>query len=244
MNIKDRVIIVTGGARRIGRAICLILAERGAKIVINYNRSENEAHELLTIINGINDGSAIAVKADVSNPEEVQNMIESTIDHFQAIDILVNNAAIFFKTKLFAISESDWDLFMNTNLKGPFLCSQKVGKIMSEKGSGKIINIVDSFVISKESRHYIPYMVSKAGLIMLTKTLASTLAPDIHVNAIAPGPVLFPDDLAEEEKRYAVEGTALKRIGSPEDIAMGVIFLIESEYITGEVLHINGGMFQ
>jgi pteridine reductase len=243
MNIKDKVIIVTGGARRIGRTICLTLAGRGAKIVINYNESEKDAKELLNDLNRINHRSAIAVKADVSNSDEVQNMVESTIAHFKTIDILINNAAIFFKTQLFDISEDDWDLFMDTNLKGPFLCSQKVGRIMSDKGSGKIINIVDSLIISKETEHYIPYMVSKAALVMLTKTLASTLAPDIHVNAIAPGPVLFPYNFTEEEKKQAVESTALKRNGSPEDIAMGVTFLIESEYITGEVLHINGGMF-
>lgn len=243
MNIKDKVIIVTGGARRVGRTICLFLAERGGKIVINYNKSEKHAKKLLNDLNRINHRSAIAVKADVSNSDEVQNMVESTIAHFKTIDILVNNAAIFFKTQLSDISEDDWDFFMDTNLKGPFLCSQKVVKIMSDKGSGKIINIVDSFVISKETEHYIPYMVSKAGLVMLTRTLASALAPDIHVNAIAPGPVLYPDHFTEEEKKQAVENTALKRNGSPEDIAMGVIFLIESDYITGEVLHINGGMF-
>ncbi|MGB7290699.1 MAG: SDR family oxidoreductase [Thermodesulfobacteriota bacterium] len=243
MNIKDKVIIVTGGARRVGRTICLLLAERGAKIVINYNKSEKYATELLNDLNRINRRSAIAVKADVSNSDEVENLVESTIAHFKTIDILVNNAAIFFKTQLLDISEDDWDLFMDTNLKGPFICSQKVVKIMSDKGSGKIINIVDSLVISKETEHYIPYLVSKAGLVMLTRTLASALAPDIHVNAIAPGPVLYPDNFSEEEKKQAVENTALKRNGSPEDIAMGVIFLIESEYITGEVLHINGGMF-
>jgi len=243
MNIKDKVVIITGGARRIGRTICLTLAERGAKIVINYNKSEKDAKELLNDLNRINHTRAIAVKADVSKSDEVKNMVESTMAHFKTIDILINNAAIFFKTQLFDMSEDDWDLFMDTNLKGPFLCSQIVGKIMSDKGSGKIINIVDSFVISKETEHYIPYMVSKAGLVMLTKTLARTLAPDIHVNAIAPGPVLFPYNFTEGEKTQAVEGTALKRNGSPEDIAMGVIFLIESEYITGEVLHINGGMF-
>jgi pteridine reductase len=243
MEIKDKVIIVTGGARRVGRTICLFLAKRGAKIVINYNKSEKHAKKLSNDLNRINHRSAIAVKADVSNSDEVQNMVESTIAHFKTIDILVNNAAIFFKTQLSDISEDDWDFFMDTNLKGPFLCSQKVVRIMSDKGSGKIINIVDSFGISKETEHYIPYLVSKAGLVMLTRTLASALAPDIHVNAIAPGPVLYPDNFTEEEKKRAVENTALKRNGSPEDIAMGVIFLIESDYITGEVLHINGGMF-
>jgi pteridine reductase len=243
MNIKDKVIIVTGGARRVGRTICLFLAERGAKIVINYNKSDKYAKELLNELNRINRRSAMAVKADVSNSDEVENMVESTMSQFKTIDVLVNNAAIFFKTQLSDISEDEWNLFMDTNLKGPFLCSQQVVKIMSDKGSGKIINIVDSFVISKESEHYIPYLVSKAGLVMLTRTLASALAPDIHVNAIAPGPVLYPDNFTEEEKNQAVKNTALKRKGSPEDIAMGVIFLIESEYITGEVLHINGGMF-
>ncbi len=243
MEIKNKVIIVTGGSRRIGRTLCRSLAQRGAKIVINYNRSEREAKELSDDLNRINPGSAIAVKADVCNADEVQSMVESTIAHFNTVDVLVNNAAIFFETQLLDISECDWDMFMDTNLKGPFLCSQKVVKIMSERGSGKIINIVDSFVISKETERYIPYVVSKAGLAMLTRALACTLAPDIHVNAIAPGPVMFPASFTEEERRRAVETTALKRNGSPEDIATGVIFLIESDYITGEILHIDGGIF-
>lgn len=170
-------------------------------------------------------------------------MVESTLGRFKTIDILINNAAIFFRTEPFDISETDWDLFMDTNLKGPFLCSQIAGRVMQTKGRGKIINLVDSLAISEESDLYIPYMVSKAGLVMLTRTLARALAPNIHVNAIAPGPVMFPDNFTDEEKKLAIEMTALKRPGSPEDIAMGALFLIESEYITGEILHINGGVF-
>lgn len=243
MNIEGKVAIVTGGARRIGRVICLALAQRGASIVINYNTSEKDAEQLLTELDRINPGGAIAVKADVSNPDEVQNMVESTLGRFKTIDILINNAAIFFRTEPFDISETDWDLFMDTNLKGPFLCSQIAGRVMQTKGRGKIINLVDSLAISEESDLYIPYMVSKAGLVMLTRTLARALAPNIHVNAIAPGPVMFPDNFTDEEKKLAIEMTALKRPGSPEDIAMGALFLIESEYITGEILHINGGVF-
>jgi len=241
MNINNRVVLVTGAARRVGRAIALLLAKRGAKIVINYNKSESEARQLSDMINGASGEKSIAVKADITNPLEVKSMVETILRHFQGIDILINNASIYYETPIWEISEKDWDLFMNVNLKGPFLCSQMVGRIMSEKKSGKIINITDSIQIPDESPNHIPYIVSKAGLTMLTKALARAFSPHIHVNAIAPGPVLLPEHMSENEKKRAIEGTYLKRIGTPQDVGNAVIFLIESDYITGEVIHVDGG---
>ncbi|MFQ5787701.1 MAG: SDR family NAD(P)-dependent oxidoreductase, partial [Thermodesulfobacteriota bacterium] len=219
----------------------LLLAKRGAKIVINYNKSETEANQLVNMIKGTNGEKSIAVKADITNPLEVKSMVETIMSHFESIDILINNAGIYFETPIWEISEKDWDLFMNVNLKGPFLCSQIVGRIMSEKRSGKIINITDSIQISEETVNYMPYIVSKAGLTMLTKALARVFSPTIHVNAIAPGPVLLPENFSENEKKKAIASRYLKRIGTPQDIANAVIFLIESDYITGEVIHVDGG---
>jgi len=241
MNMNDKVVVVTGGARRVGRAIALLLAKRGARIVINYNKSETEANQLINIINNKNGETSIAVKADITNPLEVKKMVDTILGHFKTIDILINNAGIYYETPVWEISEKDWDLFMNVNLKGPFLCSQVVGRIMSEKRSGKIINITDSIEISDDTVNYIPYIVSKAGLTMLTKALARVFSPTIHVNAIAPGPVLLPENFSENEKKKAIESRYLKRIGTPHDIANTVIFLIESDYITGEVIHVDGG---
>ena len=142
MDITNKVTIVTGGARRVGRAISFQLAERGANLVINYNSSKNEADEVVGLILR-KGGRAIAVKADVSRADEVAKLVEMTLNKFEHVDILVNNAAIFFKTPFLEITEEDWDLFMNVNLKSAFLCSQRVAKVMLEQGSGKIINIAD-----------------------------------------------------------------------------------------------------
>lgn len=240
MDIKDKVALVTGGAKRVGRAVAIELAERGAKLVANYNNSEKEADELVEQIHKMG-REAIAVKADVSKADEVDRMVDSVLSQFGRIDILVNNAAIFFKTPFLQITEKDWDLFMNVNLKSAFLCSQRVAKIMLEQSRGKIVSIADASGGIKGWKSYTPYSVSKAGLIMLTKTMAKALAPNIQVNAVAPGPVLLPETYSEKEKKQAIESTILKRVGSPEDIAKAVIFLVESDYITGEVIAVDGG---
>jgi NAD(P)-dependent dehydrogenase (short-subunit alcohol dehydrogenase family) len=240
MDIRNKVAIVTGGAKRVGRAISLQLAERGANLVINYNNSKKEADEVTELILEKR-RRAIAVKADVSKADEVAKLVDVALSNFRRIDILVNNAAIFFKTPFLEITEEDWDLLMNVNLKSAFLCSQKVGRVMIGQGSGRIINIADSAGGIKGWKSYIPYCVSKAGVIMLTKTMAKALAPDIQVNAVAPGPVLLPEYYNEEEKQRAIESTVLKRLGSPDDVAKAVIFLAESDYITGEIIAVDGG---
>ncbi|MBI2486414.1 MAG: 3-oxoacyl-ACP reductase FabG [Deltaproteobacteria bacterium] len=240
MDIKNKVALVTGGAKRVGRTIALELAEHGANLVINYNSSKKEADEIVELIRKTG-RKAIAVKADVSKADEVAKLVDVALNKFERVDILMNNAAIFFKTPFLEITEEDWDLFMNVNLKSAFLCSQKVAKVMLERGSGKIINIADAAGGIKGWKSYIPYSVSKAGLIMLTKTMAKALAPNIHVNAIAPGPVLLPENYSEKEKKRAIESTLLKRLGSPEDIAKAVIFLVKSDYITGETITVDGG---
>lgn len=240
MDIKNKVALVTGGAKRVGRAISLQLAERGANLVINYNSSKKEADEVAGLI--LKKGrTAIGVKADVSKADEVAKLVDVALSNFERVDILVNNAAIFFKTPFLEITEEDWDLSMNINLKSAFLCSQKVAKVMLEQGSGKIINIADSGGGIKGWKSYVPYCVSKAGVIMLTKTMAKALAPNIQVNAVGPGPVLLPEYYNEEEKRRAIESTLLKRLGSPDDVAKAVIFLVESDYITGEMIAVDGG---
>ncbi len=240
MDIKKRVALVTGGAKRVGRAISYELAKHGAKVAVNYKNSQKEADELVVQIHKIG-GDAIALKADVSKRDEVNRMVDSVLSTYGHIDILVNNAAIFFKTPFLETTEEDWDLFMSVNLKSAFLCSQKVAKTMLKQGLGKIVNIADAGGGIKGWKNYTPYCVSKAGLIMLTKTMAKALAPNIQVNSVAPGPVAFPEDYTEKEKTRAIESTLLKREGTPDDIARAVLFLAESDYITGEVIVVDGG---
>jgi NAD(P)-dependent dehydrogenase (short-subunit alcohol dehydrogenase family) len=237
MEISGRVALVTGGARRLGKEIALHLASLGADIAINCFSSVKEAEETRGLIEGIGRKAYIFI-ADVSKPKEVGSMVRGILEVFERIDILINNSAIFYKTDFLTLSESDWDSFMNVNLKGAFLCSQEVAKHFLSQGYGKIINIADVGGV-RAWKGYTPYCVSKAGLIMLTKCMAKALAPFVQVNAVAPGPVLLPEGYTERES--AIEGTLLKREGSPLDVAKAVQFLIETDYTTGEVVFVDGG---
>lgn len=240
MNIQGKTALVTGGVKRIGKAIALALAEKGANVAISYLTSKKEAVETLHQLSNIGI-KAIAVQADISKVDEVKKLVQKTIKTFGSIDILINNAAIFHKTPFESIREKDWDHHIDINLKGTFLCSQKVGIEMLRKKRGKIINIAD-WAGLRPYRNYLPYCVSKAGVICLTQALAKTLAPHIQVNAIAPGPVLLPKDLSKKELKEIIKGTPLKKLGSPEDISKTVIFLIEgSDFITGATYLVDGG---
>lgn len=223
-----------------GRAIALALAQRGANIVVNYNRSGEEARATVQDIERLG-SQAIAVKADISRSAEVKAMVAQALDRFGRVEVLVNNAAVYFKTPFASLTETDWDLTLDTNLKGSFLCAWLLGKRMLEQGEGKIINIADWSGI-RPYVDYLPYCVSKAGIIGLTKALALDLAPKVQVNCVAPGPVLLPEDLTHEEREEIIARTPLKRLGSPEDVAKAVLFLIEgSDFVTGAVYLVDGG---
>jgi len=249
MEITGKVALVTGGARRIGREISLHLARRGADVAVNYLSSHDEAHEVRALIEKLG-GRALCIRADISDSTEVTKMVEEAVDSLGRVDILINNAAIFYKTDPLSLSESEWDRFLDINLKGAFLCSQQVARHFmdryregggeNELVAGKIVNIADvGGVVGWKG--YVPYCVSKAGLIMLTKSMAKALAPAVTVNAVAPGPVMFPDHYTEKEKEAALRQTALKREGSPIDVARAVEFTLESDYVTGEVVFVDGG---
>ena len=159
---------------------------------------------------------------------------------FGRIDILVNSAAIFYRTPIATLTEADWDRFLTVNLKAPFLLCRRAGALMSRQGSGKIVNVAD-IAGTKVWAEYIPYSVSKAGLLALTTGLAKALAPAVQVNAIAPGTVLLPDGSSAEERVRALARVPLQRLGSPEDIARAAVYLIQSDFVTGEVLTVDGG---
>ena len=239
MEIEGKVALVTGAARRVGRAIALALAERGAELVIHYLDSEREAQEVLALAKQAG-GKPVAVRGDVSISADVNRIVETALQAFGRIEILVNNAAIFYRTPFEKLTEEDWDLFLDVNLKGPFLLCRKVGEIMIRQGRGKIINLAD-IAGRKVWAEYIPYSVSKAGLIALTKGLAKALAPAVQVNAIAPGAVLLPDGTTPDERERAIRRIPLDRLGSPEDIARAAVYLIENDFITGEILTVDGG---
>ncbi len=240
MELKDRIVLVTGGAKRVGRSIALALAKRGAHVVITYRSSQSEAEQVTQEILSMG-RKTLAIKADAMRAADVTAAVQQVIKTFGRLDVLVNNAAAFPKTPWAALNEKVWDETLDANLKGPFLFAKAAGDQMKAQRSGKIINLAD-WAGERPYKNYLPYCVSKAGVIALTKALALELAPDVQVNAVAPGPVLLPEDIDEHEQKGVIAATPLRRIGSPEDVASAVIFLVEgSDFITGAVLPVDGG---
>ncbi|WP_297506882.1 3-oxoacyl-ACP reductase family protein [Thermococcus sp.] len=236
MELKGKVALVTGSARGIGRAIAVELAKRGANVVINYAHSEEEAKKTEEACRqyGV---ETLVVKADVSKREEVRAMVEKIIERFGRIDVLVNNAGILGKAlRPMDVTDEDWDAVLAVNLKGAFIVTQEVLKYMKR---GKIVNIAS--IAGKDGGTVGPhYAASKGGLIALTFNLARHLAPDILVNAVAPGPVdtdLISPEIKEKLRKLSLTG----EIAKPEEIAHAVIFLLENDHVTGEVVDVNGG---
>jgi len=240
MELHGRTALVTGAARRVGRAIALALAGRGMDIVVHYNRSEGEARATVDAIERLG-RRAVALQADLAQPEEVEGLAERAIKAFGKIDVLVNSAALFYRTPLEKLTAQDWEQFLRVNLTGPFLLARRLGLQMRRRGEGKIINIADVAGIASWS-DFLPYSVSKAALIAMTQGLAKALAPEVQVNAVAPGSVLLPEEYGDKEREAIIRATPLRRIGDPSDVANTVLFLLEgSDFITGQVVVVDGG---
>ncbi len=239
MDLKGKSVLITGAGRRIGAQLAKEIAARGAKVGIHYNRSKKEAEAVAKAIEK-KKGTAFLTQGDISDAADCERIVAETARALGGLHVLINNAAVFFKTPLFETTEKDWDQTLDTNLKGAFFCAQAAAKIMQKNG-GKIINIAD-WAADRPYKGYLPYCISKAGIIALTKGLARTLAPKITVNAISPGPVLLPEDFDEEEKKILISRTPLKRIGSKEDIINAVLFLLEgTDFMTGSTIVVDGG---
>ncbi len=244
MKFKDKVVLITGSSRGIGKATALEFAKEGAKVVVNYSNSENEANNVVNEIKKLSSES-IAIKCDVSKENEVKEMIEKTITTFNKIDILVNNAGIVFDVSLFEKTQDQWKRTLEVNLIGIFLCSKYASKYMLEKNSGVIVNIASTNGINTTSPNSADYDASKAGIISLTRNMAFELAPKIRVNCIAPGWIDtdMNKDLPKELIKTELENVFLKRFGKPEEIAKGILFLCseDASYMTGSTLIIDGG---
>ena len=239
MNIYGKVALITGSAKRIGREVALELARRGARIAIHYRSSRAEARDTLkSVLDAGADGAIF--QAELTVAQSVQKMFDDVQASFEGLDILVNSASVFEPACADETTPEQWDRQLDTNAKAPFFVAQQAARLMLPRGGGKIINIAD---VAGEViwPAYFPYSISKAALIAVNRGLAKAYAPRIQVNAIAPGPVLFPDDYSEEQKQAAVDRTLLKRAGAPADIVNAVVFLIENDYITGELIHVDGG---
>ena len=239
MKIKGKTALITGGAHRVGKAIALNLAEAGANVVINYYSSDAAAQETAAEVRALGVG-ALVIQADVSNQEQVEALVRATQDRFGALDIIVNSASIWQKTPMPIDDFSEWHRVLSVLLDGPMYAVNAAAPLMKERGEGAIINIVD-LSAWKPFKGYIAHTVGKAGLLALTRSLALELAPEIQVNAIAPGPVLPPPDYTQEQTELVAARTLKGRWGSADDVANAARFLIEADYITGETIVVDGG---
>ncbi|MDE3181188.1 MAG: SDR family oxidoreductase [Acidobacteriota bacterium] len=238
--LRGQVALVTGGGRRIGREIALELARAGAHVAVNYNTSSAGAIETVRKVTALGVRS-LALRADVSKPAEVGAMFKTLRKTFRRLDLLVNNAGVFFPRSWDRLTESDWDLVLGANLKGPFYCAQEAARVMVRQGRGQIINISSLGGIRPWPEH-MHYCSSKAGLIMLTKCLARALAPRILVNSIAPGTILFPGEENDPAMIKIVRATPLRKGGRASDIAGAALFLaLHNKFITGQVIVVDGG---
>lgn len=234
--LEGQVALITGAAKRIGRAIAEKLAGAGAAVAVHYRTSRKEAEELVQQITAAG-GRALAVQGDVSKTADVEAIFSAVDKHFGRLDALVNNAGVFAAVPVDQLTEAQWDSMMDANLKSQFLCAQAAARRMKRQGRGRIVNLASVGGLMAWPK-YAHYCVSKAGVIMLTRCLAKALAPEITVNAVAPGVVQFPGEPPEE---VFLRKTPLGRAGRAEEIADAVLFLLMSDYITGQVLVVDGG---
>ncbi|RMF77180.1 MAG: SDR family oxidoreductase [Chloroflexi bacterium] len=242
VELTDKVALVTGGARRVGRAIALGLGERGANIVVHHGHSDESAADTAREIKSYG-VDALVVKADLGNPSEIENLFERIREHYGRLDILVNNASNFQRRELLEITLDDWHETMNVNLRAPFLCTQHAARLMRENDppGGVIVNILDKGVFRPWPK-YPHHGISKAALHALTEVSAVSLAPDIRVNAVLPGPVMKPDTGMTDEDWERLGATLpLRHSGTAEDVARAVCFLCGEDFLTGTIIYVNGG---
>jgi NAD(P)-dependent dehydrogenase (short-subunit alcohol dehydrogenase family) len=239
MQIKDSVVMISGAATRVAREVAVTLARKGAHISFTYYLDNEPWQDAQTEIEscGVN---CLVHKVEMRDSSQVNAWVQDTLKTFGRIDVLINSASVWLKAPFLEIKESDWDMAMDVNLKGPFLCSQAVAPAMLKQGQGVIINMTDLSAFQVWSG-YAHHASSKAGLVALTKAMAMELAPAVRVNAIAPGTVLLPPNASPEKVQWAVDKSVLKRVGTPGDVAQLASFLIENDFVTGSVYFLDGG---
>lgn len=241
--MKDKVILVTGGARRVGAAICQWLHRKGARIVIHYRDSSADAQQLKQALERKRPDSVALLQADLLNTGGIPDWVGHAARQFGQLDALVNNASSFFPTPMGECTEQAWHDLIGSNLKAPLFLSQAAAPYLKKK-QGCIVNIIDIHT-EHPLRHYTIYNAAKGGLAALTRSLAMELAPEIRVNGISPGPILWPEAgewQDESARRHIIERTLLRRMGEPDDIARAVSFLIEdAPFITGQIVAVDGG---
>ncbi|HXX16394.1 MAG TPA: SDR family oxidoreductase [Candidatus Eremiobacteraceae bacterium] len=238
LKLHGRVALVTGAAKRLGRVVALRLAQQGADVAIHYGTSANEARQLASELQSKGRRS-VALQAELTSVPAIENLVSETLSYFGHLDILINSAASFLETTFGQTSEQTWDTSLGTNLKAPFFCAQSAAPHLAKSGHGAIINFADLGGILGWP-DFLPHSLGKAGLIMLTRILAKELAPNIRVNAIAPGTITMPGDPPAWEANF-IRRAPLGRTGRPEEVADAVMFLLTAEFMTGQVLILDGG---
>ncbi len=240
---QHKIVLITGGAKRVGAAICRQLHAQGANLMIHYNTSVNEARALQAELNLMRPDSVAIIQGDLLNLSVLPNLVSETVKHFGRLDVLINNASTYYPTEIGQINENNWQDLIGSNLKAPVFLAQAAA-VELRKNHGCIVNITDMH-IERPKKGYIVYSVAKAGLVTLTKSLAHELSPEVRVNAVAPGPVQWPEGNPQFDEVYrqrVINQTLLKRVGEPEDVAKAVKFLIyDAPFVTGHVLAVDGG---
>lgn len=241
--MQGKVVLVTGGAKRVGAAICRKLHAAGADIALHYRFSEQDALALQSELHDERPGSVLHIQADLLDPHALFRLVEKTISHFGRLDALVNNASSFFATSLGDVNDQNWNDLIGTNLKAPLLLAQAAAKELRHN-HGAIVNIVDIHAERPMHGHLL-YSIAKGGLSALTRALAQEMAPQVRVNAIAPGVIVWPESVEWDDetlRRKIIAHTLLKREGEPDDIARTVKFLLnDAPYITGQIIAVDGG---
>jgi pteridine reductase len=238
MEIDGKVALVTGAGTRVGRVIALALGKAGMRVGVHYAGSQKGARQTADEI--VAAGSdARTLPGDLMDPATGPRLIEHVVKVFGSIDVLVNSAAVMLRTPVGEVLVEDWDAMFALNLRASFFLSQSAARAMGDRG-GVIVNIAD-LAAFETWRNYIPHTITKAGIVQMTRGLAHALAPRVRVNAIAPGPVLLPEGWTQEEADKLVSTTPLGRLGTPEDVAQAVLYLLSADYVTGETIIVDGG---
>ena len=243
-DLTGKVALITGASRRIGAEIARTLHHAGMNLCIHYRSSEEDARQLVDELQGIRKDSAISIQQDLLEISQLPKLVQQAADRWGRLDLLLNNASTFYPTPVDEFTERDWDILLGSNLKAPLFLSQAAAPILAEN-QGNIINIVDIFADRPKLRHTV-YSIAKSGLLTLTKSLARELGPDIRVNGVAPGAILWAEHEtsaeAEKTQQEVIDRTALNRYGEPSDIASAVLFLLrDAPYVTGHILPVDGG---
>lgn len=240
MTDSGPVALITGAAKRIGAAMATRLHSEGFRVIIHYGHSKDDAHTLAQKLNDIRPESATCLQANLCDSEDVKALSENAVNVWGQLDVLVNNASSFYPTPIGSISEEDWLSLVGSNVKGPLFLSQALAPAL-RKAKGCIVNMVDMHIDRPLPKHSV-YLLAKSGLASLTQSLAIDLAPDIRVNGIGPGAILWPErEMEDDEKDKLLSSIPLGELGKPEDIAETLSFLISASYVTGQIIFVDGG---